>query len=212
MMPTVESFALPVRTTSMRRRRLATTRRERVESTNTNAAGGEPNSIMTTTTTTTTGLTSGENDNNNNDDESAQGSTSKLQALTVENEELRDTVSKLQADVERLQRQSAANGLILETFEGEFSGTADAELALMRGDLTAMEKWCDSLPDGSCPVEPSVGFGEALRDRAVWLIGLLVFQSASGLILAHNEELLAKHPVSELVLSIAAVQMRSVGI
>ena len=49
----------------------------------------------------------------------------------------------------------------------------------------------------ACHVEPTVGFGEAMRDRAVWLVGLLVLQSASGIILAQNEALLEKHPVSE---------------
>lgn len=57
--------------------------------------------------------------------------------------------------------------------------------------------WCDELEeDGGCPVEPFVSFGEALRDRAYWLVGLLVLQSCSGIILAHNEALLANHPVS----------------
>jgi len=56
--------------------------------------------------------------------------------------------------------------------------------------------WCDELEDDACPVEPFVSFGEALRDRAYWLVGLLVLQSGSGIILAHNEALLANHPVS----------------
>ena len=122
-----------------------------------------------------------------------------LQALELENQQLRQKVSTLQAHVERFRKSAAASKLVvvLENFEGEFSGTANAEVALMRGDKAAMEQWCDSLPDGSCPVEPKVGFGEALRDRAVWLIGLLLFQSASGIILAHNEELLTKHPISK---------------
>jgi hypothetical protein len=59
--------------------------------------------------------------------------------------------------------------------------------------------WCDELDDNNtCPVEPMVSFVEALRDRAVWLVGLLVLQSGSGLILARNEELLAHHPFSKL--------------
>mmetsp|Transcript_4491 Transcript_4491/g.11282 ORF Transcript_4491/g.11282 Transcript_4491/m.11282 type:complete len:501 (-) Transcript_4491:1493-2995(-) len=57
------------------------------------------------------------------------------------------------------------------------------------------ELWCDDvLEDGSCPLEPAVSFGEALRDRAYWLVGLLVMQSLSGIILASNEALLANHP------------------
>ena len=46
-----------------------------------------------------------------------------------------------------------------------------------------------------CPVEPTVSFGEALRDRAYWLVGLLLMQSFSGIILSRNEALLADHPV-----------------
>eukprot|EP00529_Nitzschia_sp_RCC80_P024180 CAMPEP_0113440336 /NCGR_PEP_ID=MMETSP0014_2-20120614/505_1 /TAXON_ID=2857 /ORGANISM="Nitzschia sp." /LENGTH=455 /DNA_ID=CAMNT_0000331127 /DNA_START=193 /DNA_END=1560 /DNA_ORIENTATION=- /assembly_acc=CAM_ASM_000159 len=57
------------------------------------------------------------------------------------------------------------------------------------------ELWCDDvLEDGSCPLEPAISFGEALRDRAYWLVGLLVMQSLSGIILASNEALLANHP------------------
>ena len=40
-----------------------------------------------------------------------------------------------------------------------------------------------------------VSFGEALRDRAYWLVGLLLMQSFSGIILSRNEALLADHPV-----------------
>ena len=44
-------------------------------------------------------------------------------------------------------------------------------------------------------MEPTISFGEALRDRAYWLVGLLVMQSCSGIILSRNEVLLANHPV-----------------
>lgn len=46
-----------------------------------------------------------------------------------------------------------------------------------------------------CPVEPTISFSEALRDRALWLVGLLLMQSFSGIILSRNEALLADHPV-----------------
>ncbi|GAX14401.1 hypothetical protein FisN_11Hh140 [Fistulifera solaris] len=49
-------------------------------------------------------------------------------------------------------------------------------------------------PD-SCPIEPQIPFGEALRDRAFWLVGLLAMQSCSGFILANNEALLGNHPI-----------------
>jgi hypothetical protein len=59
------------------------------------------------------------------------------------------------------------------------------------------EMWCDTLDEYSeeRPIEPAVSFGEALRDRAYWLVGLLVLQSLSGIILSHNEVLLSNHPV-----------------
>lgn len=46
-----------------------------------------------------------------------------------------------------------------------------------------------------CPIEPTISFNEALRDRAYWLVGLLMMQSFSGIILSRNEALLADHPV-----------------
>jgi Mg/Co/Ni transporter MgtE len=38
-------------------------------------------------------------------------------------------------------------------------------------------------------------FWESVRDRASWLVGLLVFQSCSSFILAQNDQLLQNHPV-----------------
>ena len=72
-------------------------------------------------------------------------------------------------------------------------------------ELLAQEAaiWCDSdersgeQDDDTCPVEPDVSFGDALRDRAYWLVGLLILQSASGIILARNEALLQHHPFSK---------------
>jgi len=66
-----------------------------------------------------------------------------------------------------------------------FASTTSQEAAL----------WCDELEEDACPVEPTVSFGQALRDRAYWLVGLLAMQSMSGIILAKNEALLANHPV-----------------
>ena len=45
-----------------------------------------------------------------------------------------------------------------------------------------------------CPVEPTISFSQALRDRAYWLVGLLLMQSFSGIILSRNEALLSNHP------------------
>jgi hypothetical protein len=71
---------------------------------------------------------------------------------------------------------------------------------------TDMSIWCDQLDDDeSCPIEPMVSFGEALRDRSFWLVGLLILQSCSGMILASNEALLANHPVSKFCFSLVVV-------
>ena len=84
--------------------------------------------------------------------------------------------------------------IILETFEGErriaeFNDEVDDEECVLVYDEDT-----DTMAD-SCPIEPNIGFGEALRDRATWLVGLLILQSLSGIILSHNELLLANHPV-----------------
>ena len=228
MIQDVESFTLPVRSSSVRRRRLPIHTTTTTSASTTPLTVGyltvspekeegrgkgsdvphgngkddeeqqqqqelqqqQPHQIHNMTTITT---------ENENDNDIGECNRSKVHALELENEQLRQTISKLQDNVEEYRKSASVTNskLVLENFEGEFSGTADAEVALMRGDEEAMERWCDSLPDGSCPVEPKVSFGEALRDRALWLIGLLLFQSASGIILAHNEELLIKHPISK---------------
>ena len=54
---------------------------------------------------------------------------------------------------------------------------------------------CDEYDGLTCPIEPDVTFGDALRDRAYWLCGLLAMQSLSGFILSRNEILLQNHPV-----------------
>ncbi|KAG7340353.1 magnesium transporter [Nitzschia inconspicua] len=70
----------------------------------------------------------------------------------------------------------------------------------MSGEILEQDDlWCDSLDgendDGTCPFEPSISFTEALKDRAYWLVGLLILQSVSGVILSRNEALLSNHPV-----------------
>jgi len=54
---------------------------------------------------------------------------------------------------------------------------------------------CTEWNEDDCPVEPDISFQDALRDRAYWLVGLLIAQSLSGFILSRNEELLRAHPV-----------------
>jgi hypothetical protein len=105
--------------------------------------------------------------------------------LQTENEQLRESLRQMEIENQRLQHDVSTR-IILETFEGE-------------GKQTGEDVWCDELEGDSCPVEPMISFGEALRDRAYWLVGLLILQSGSGIILARNEALLANHPVSKFV-------------
>lgn len=87
---------------------------------------------------------------------------------------------------------SGGGGITLSGEEQLSSLSSSPSSVNMMGE----ELWCDVL-DGTdqCPLEPSISFGQALRDRAYWLVGLLCFQSMSGIILSRNEALLADHPV-----------------
>ena len=107
-----------------------------------------------------------------------------IQDLVDENQRLRAKIKMLQeanTALEQIDSPVSGKKIIIETFEGE----------------NKMEdKWCDEveLEDGCCPIEPNVSFREALRDRAYWLVGLLVMQSCSSFFLARNEELLTSYP------------------
>jgi hypothetical protein len=141
-------------------------------------------------------------------------------AIATENDRLRNSVRQLEEENERLKifveqqhqkelemaaaaaRKTTTNKqIILETFEGEHlfdSVGGDASSFAIAGEEGADdddEMWCDVLDGDECPLEPAVSFGEALRDRAYWLVGLLIMQSLSGIILAKNEMLLTNHPV-----------------
>ena len=101
--------------------------------------------------------------------------------------------------------------LVAKTTEVSLSSTPaqrqNSEAAKAAPDLTAAAKISSpsAVDDGACieneydgltcPIEPDVSFGDALRDRAYWLCGLLAMQSLSGFILARNEVLLQNHPV-----------------
>jgi len=104
----------------------------------------------------------------------------------MENERLHETSSKI----------------IIETFEreGRYVESPWYQAGMLSpNDISASEfeseQWCDELEEGVCPVEPTVSFMDAMRDRANWLVGLLALQSCSGFILSHNEALLERHPV-----------------
>ena len=147
-------------------------------------------------------------------------SMSNSTAIASENDRLRDSIRQLEEENERLkqyvekqnekelkalanQRTTSSKRIILETFEGEHlfdSPDASSQSSFILADEEFAEGedeglWCDVLDGEECPIEPSISFGEALRDRAYWLVGLLIMQSLSGIILSRNELLLANHPV-----------------
>jgi len=63
------------------------------------------------------------------------------------------------------------------------SSTSSDILIEMEGDD---ELWCDSLDGDQCPLEPTISFGEALRDRAYWLVGTRYICPAFASIRLHN--------------------------
>ncbi|CAJ1942214.1 unnamed protein product [Cylindrotheca closterium] len=122
-----------------------------------------------------------------------------LDEMKSENSVLRDTIRQLEEENQNLKQR---NRIVLESFEGESlfwdqdSATGMSSGITLSGDeISQDELWCDELEGDQCPVEPAISFKEALRDRALWLVGLLVMQSFSGIILGRNEALLANHPV-----------------
>lgn len=128
----------------------------------------------------------------------------RITQLERENTRLRQTIDKLEDEKERLEFE-AYNRIVLETFEGEGRlrrfklGHDDDSMTLTGEEMLSDDStlWCDELEEGACPVEPTISFRAALRDRAYWLVGLLILQSCSGIILARNESLLSNHPVSK---------------
>lgn len=147
---------------------------------------------------------------------------SRVAQLKRENDRLKRKIKDLEEENQMLHFE-VANRIVLESFEGEGRirmvaqlqrrppdtestyRVSDTSLVGTPGDITLEESyqqtdesmWCDQLDDDdTCPLEPTVSFTEALRDRSLWLVGLLIMQSLSGIVLARNEELLTKHPVS----------------
>jgi len=123
--------------------------------------------------------------------------------LKSENSVLRDTIRQLEEENQKL-KQRAARVVGLENFEGDHFfpeeyenpfGDSGGGLTMSTEEIKTGEQWCDELEEDECPIEPAVSFGSALKDRAYWLVGLLIMQSFSGLILSRNEALLADHPV-----------------
>jgi hypothetical protein len=135
-----------------------------------------------------------------------------VRQLEEENERLKKYVEQQHQMAAAAAKKTTTNSkrIILETFEGEHlfdsvSGDSSSQMQSQSSFALAGdngnegddddELWCDVLDGDECPLEPTVSFGEALRDRAYWLVGLLIMQSLSGIILSRNEILLTNHPV-----------------
>ena len=149
--------------------------------------------------------------------------SSEIDQIKRENEFLKQQIQELTDENKRLEKGIETSTLVLESFEGENArrqydasgnpilkwfedetdvGQDDFKI-LQIDDEGGPNSRANKPPDCEtdlfgeeyCPVEPDVSFGDALRDRAYWLVGLLALQSCSGFILANNELLLQKHPV-----------------
>jgi len=136
-----------------------------------------------------------------------------IRQLEEENERLKKFVEQrhdMELEAAAVTAKNSEKRIILERFEGEHlfdsfsdnqgaslvsSSSSSSSFSPQKDQVEDEELWCDVLDGEQCPVEPTVSFGEALRDRAYWLVGLLIMQSLSGIILSRNELLLANHPV-----------------
>lgn len=114
--------------------------------------------------------------------------------LQRENEKLKKQIKELEIENEDLQETCSCYQIVIEKFEGE-GQTASNEWYTKSDKVDEISVQDEKLNGGVCPIEPSVTFLDALRDRAYWLVGLLAFQSCSGFILSRNEALLETHPV-----------------
>ena len=124
----------------------------------------------------------------------------RIAQLENENKRLKESLEKLELEKDRLEYE-AYTRIVLENFEGdnrrryeteEVSLTPTEEELLM--DDTSLFPRQGELNPNECPLEPDVSFTEALKERAYWLVGLLILQSGSGIILAKNEVLLEAYP------------------
>ena len=125
------------------------------------------------------------------------------EALQQENDSLREALRQMELETKRSHETSTK--IIIESFEREpphkEQSWYDSSFLLQEngttisGDSLDDALWCDELDGDTCPVEPTISFLDAAKDRAYWLAGLLILQSFSGFILSHNEALLERHPV-----------------
>lgn len=74
----------------------------------------------------------------------------------------------------------------------EMGGKVPLDLE-MQGSIDN-EQQCEKYEYGTCPMEKNVNFVTSFIERAGWLVGLLIFQSFSSIILSSNTELLSRHP------------------
>jgi Mg/Co/Ni transporter MgtE len=112
--------------------------------------------------------------------------------LTVRNQELEELVKNLRSllDVSRMREKTLAKALL----DAGIMVNLEADGSINTGNKDDNASIVKSLLTGSDPVEPKQTFFDNLKERGVWLIGLLLVQSCSSFILAFNEKLLQNHP------------------
>ena len=112
--------------------------------------------------------------------------------LTVRNQELEELVKNLRGllDVSRMREKTLAKALL----DAGIMVNLEADGSINTGNIDNTTSIVNSLLTGSDPVEPKQTFFDNLKERAVWLIGLLLVQSCSSFILTFNEKLLRNHP------------------
>lgn len=128
--------------------------------------------------------------------------------LEKRNAELLRTRATLEARIGDLERVASIDKMVNMQTISSTKANGQKGLTLTRNfrltdspdDLNDIEEseWCDILDDGTpdplCKEETAKEFLVALRSRASWLVGLLLVQSFSGIVLADYKTLIQTHP------------------
>jgi cation transporter-like permease len=107
--------------------------------------------------------------------------TKTIQKLSEQNNALEETVNALRNQVEILKNREAKYISALHT---------SPDVYVVDETISSSDEY---LLNDNCPMEPKISFWRSLYDRALWLIGLLIFQSCSSFILSANEVMLKEH-------------------
>jgi cation transporter-like permease len=149
--------------------------------------------------------------NNNDNDENDENAVPSLNELMLENERLRKELEEYKARAASSSSKSInGNNNSMQPLQispdntdgSDENGSSTGYVAfggesrdgLMIHHDDDVEKGGERSTDGS-PLTIKEDFFKTLADRGSWLVGLLVLQSMSSFIIAHNEELLQQHAV-----------------